>query len=226
MSSRNELWVVVPAYNEEGEIGRTLHSLRAVVQDVVIVDDCSRDGTLQAAQQAGVHVLSHPFNLGQGAALQTGIGYALARGAQYVATFDADGQHDPADLLPMLAQLKRSHAEVALGSRFLGTATGMPWLRLALLKLAIAQANLSLRLSLTDTHNGIRVMTRHFLEGFSFRQNRMAHASEILQYVARHRIPYVECPVSIHYTAYSRRKGQSSINAIRILIDTVLGGRP
>ena len=219
----DQLWVVVPAYNEEAIISQVLKELCATFKNVVVVDDCSTDGTLCAVRQEAVHVLSHPFNMGQGAAIQTGIEYALNFEAKYIATFDADGQHDPSDLLSMWDKLKLTHAEVALGSRFLGTTTGITYTRIALLKLAIIYSNFSTGLKLTDTHNGIRVIKHTFLKNFSFKQNKMAHASEILEFISKHRISYIECPVSIRYTDYSIRKGQSSINAVRIVIETLFG---
>jgi polyprenyl-phospho-N-acetylgalactosaminyl synthase len=216
-----ELWVVVPAYNEEASIADVIAGLFAHVRNVVVIDDSSTDHTWNVARSTGAAVLRHPINLGQGAALQTGIEYAISRGAQYVATFDADGQHDANDLETMFRELKRSESDVALGSRFLGSTSGMPMLRRHLLRASVAYTNLALGLNLTDTHNGLRIMNRKFLQSFQFRQNRMAHASEILKFLARSPYTFIEVPVVIRYTTYSIRKGQSSLNALRIVADLI-----
>jgi glycosyltransferase involved in cell wall biosynthesis len=119
-------WVVVAAYNEERRIGRVLDSLAPIAPNIVVVDDGSTDGTAAEVLKRPVWLLRHALNVGQGAALQTGITFALKQGAAYVATFDADGQHDPADLSTMYAALTSQGADFALGSRFLGRAEGIP----------------------------------------------------------------------------------------------------
>ncbi|HPZ83258.1 MAG TPA: glycosyltransferase family 2 protein, partial [Thermogutta sp.] len=151
-----DVWVVVPAYNESARLGNTLKDLLTVAQTVVVVDDGSKDDTYDVASQYPVWVLRHVVNLGQGAALQTGITFALRQGAQYVATFDADGQHDARDLLSMLEMLQSSGADYALGSRFLGRAEGIPWHRRLMLRAAVLFTRLLSGAVVSDTHNGIR----------------------------------------------------------------------
>ena len=153
---QNNIWIVVAAYNEGSRLASTLKSVvdRA---SIVVVDDGSRDNTFEVACGFPVWVLQHPINCGQGAALQTGIDFALSRGAEAIVTFDADGQHDPADLPKMLEPVLSGQADVALGSRFLGGTQNMPWSRLVLLKQAILFTRLTNGLILTDTHNGFRV---------------------------------------------------------------------
>ncbi|MEO8034819.1 MAG: glycosyltransferase family 2 protein, partial [Acidobacteriota bacterium] len=99
-------FVVVPAYNEAGSIGTVVAELVASYPNVVVVDDGSSDGTLETARQAGATVLRHVINRGQGAALQTGIDFALACGASYVVTFDSDGQHLVSDLSALLGPVR------------------------------------------------------------------------------------------------------------------------
>src|SRR6202042_645172 len=121
-SSGLRLWIVVPAYQEERALGSVLTALAPWMPQVIVVDDGSQDDTSGVARRAGAVVLRHSINIGQGAALQTGIDFALARGATHVCTFDADGQHDPTTIHTMLAALEDSGADIALGSRFLGEA--------------------------------------------------------------------------------------------------------
>ena len=94
MQMRSDTWVVIPAFNEAPVIGGVVAGVRALFPRVLVVDDASDDDTAAIARAAGAYTATHPINLGQGAALQTGFEAALARGARYVVTFDADGQHD------------------------------------------------------------------------------------------------------------------------------------
>ncbi len=220
---KSKVWVVIAAYNEEQVIAETVTNVLTYVSNVVVVDDCSVDSTEQNALKAGAHVLRHPIILGQGGALQTGIEYALKNGSEYIVTFDADGQHSAAEILPMLLALQQSKSDIALGSRFIGKTLNLPWQRRIILKLAIIFTRVTSGIKLTDVHNGFRVMTRHFCKSFEFRQNRMAHASEILNYISSRHIKYIEYPVTITYTEYSMRKGQRSSNALRVLMELFMG---
>jgi glycosyltransferase involved in cell wall biosynthesis len=120
-------WIVVAAYNEARRIGVVLESLCARFRNVVVVNDGSKDATGAEVAKWPAWLVEHCINLGQGAALQTGLDFALAQGAEFVVTFDADGQHDPCDIDRLLEALRSSGANYALGSRFLGKATGIPW---------------------------------------------------------------------------------------------------
>lgn len=112
--------VVLPAYEEAGRIGRVLASIQtqAVADACIVISDASRDGTAREAELAGADVLILPFHLGYGAALQTGIRYAFAKGFDYLVTMDADGQHSPADLPRLLAEIQKGAADLVIGSRF------------------------------------------------------------------------------------------------------------
>ncbi|HVR46041.1 MAG TPA: glycosyltransferase family 2 protein [Candidatus Binatia bacterium] len=214
------VWVVVPAYKETATIVTVVASLRAEgYEQICVVDDGSRDDTGALALAAGAHVLHHLVNLGQGAALQTGITYALVQGAEYVCTFDADGQHAPRSVTDLLEALQQSGADVALGSRFLGKECHVPPLRRLLLRAALAFTHLHARVPVTDTHNGLRLFTRRAAQAIRIEQAGMAHASEILQKLGASRLRFVEVPVEVRYTAYSRKKGQSGFDSIKILLD-------
>ena len=215
--------VVIAAFNEADVIGPVVRDIRQSYPNVVVVDDGSSDGTAACALASGAVILRHPVNLGQGAALQTGITYALARGGEFVVTFDADGQHACADIARMVRALIENDAEVALGSRFLGKAVGISTARRILLRLAVLFTRLTTGLKVTDAHNGLRVFTRAAARKVKITQNRMAHASELLDQVARHKMSYVEVAVTISYTNHSRAKGQTILGAADIVGDLVLG---
>lgn len=217
------LFVVIPAFNEATAIGEVIDAVSPLCERVIVVDDCSSDESGSIALDKGADVLTHRINLGQGAALQTGISYALREGARFIGTFDADGQHEPDDLICMLNEIRRTGADVALGSRFLGTAPGMTSARRLTLMAATVFTRLITGLQVSDTHNGIRLFTRAAAARVQISQNWMAHASELLTGIAEAKLHFVEVPVKIHYTAYSMQKGQKLTGAFVILTDLLSG---
>jgi glycosyltransferase involved in cell wall biosynthesis len=213
------IWIVVAAFNEAAVLSPVVSDLVRRSYRVVVVDDGSDDATGQIALSAGATLVTHPVNLGQGAALQTGINFALQQGADYVVTFDADGQHRPSDIARLIDALIDGDAAYALGSRFLGSSRGMPLGRRLLLQAAVWLTRIMTGVQLTDTHNGLRAMTREGARRISLRQNRMAHASELLEQIAASGLRHVEVPVTIEYTRYSLAKGQRFSDSLAILFD-------
>jgi glycosyltransferase involved in cell wall biosynthesis len=211
--------IVIAAYNEAKVIAGVVREVVAAGHKVILVDDGSQDGTADEARRAGARVVVHPVNLGQGAALQTGIELALAHGADVVVTYDADGQHHASDIPRLVAALKTNQADFALGNRFMGGAVDMTTSRRLLLRAATIFTRVTTGLRITDTHNGLRAMTRRGASHIALRQNRMAHASEILHQIAESGLRFVEVPVTITYSAYSRAKGQKLTDFFAILID-------
>lgn len=216
---------MIGAFREAGVIGSVIRGLRSDDWNVLVVDDGSDDETAERATEAGAVVLRHRVNLGQGAALRTGFKYLLETGAAgYIVTFDADGQHRPEDIAPMLEPLANGGADVVLGSRFLRPEDthSMPPLRRAVLRLAARVARRSTGLALTDTHNGLRAFTRDALSRLELQQDRMAHASEIQTEIARLGLRCMETPVRVSYTQYSMAKGQRLTGAVSILWDLLV----
>jgi glycosyltransferase involved in cell wall biosynthesis len=191
--------------------------------NVVVVDDGSSDETSEKARAAGGFVARHLINRGQGAALKTGIDYALARGADIIVTFDSDGQHQLEDVDAMIAEVLEGRCDVALGSRFLRGDSNVPLIRKLTLKLGVLFTRLFSNVKVTDTHNGLRVLSRRAAELIRIRQDRMAHASEILDEIGRLKLRYCELPMRIVYTDYSLRKGQRSSAAFQIAWDFLIG---
>ena len=219
----DEVWLVVPLYNEARVIGDVVRSARKVFPHVVCVDDGSSDDSAAEAAGAGAVVVRHPVNLGQGAALQTGFEYALSvPSMRWVVTFDADGQHQVDDVVAMLDKARAEDLDVVFGSRFLDRRTQAGALKKLVLRLAVAYTNLTTRTRLTDAHNGLRVISRPVLSRIEITQNRMAHASELVAQIGAMGVRYGESPVHILYTDYSRSKGQSVWNAVNILVELIL----
>jgi len=217
------VWAVIAAYNEASRLDATLRNLRSQQVSVVVVDDGSRDQTRRVALAHDVWVLRHLINCGQGAALQTGMDFAIRQGADIIVTFDADGQHSAEDLPRLIAPIVSGAADVALGSRFLGKTVNLPWTRWLVLKLGVIFTRIFSNIRVTDAHNGYRAFSRRAAEHIRITQNRMAHASEILDRIREHELRFVEVPVTIHYTADTLAKGQSSWNAARIASQLLLG---
>ncbi len=216
-------WVVIPLYNEESVIGGVVTELLEHFDHVVCVDDGSTDSSVAIAKKSGARVVRHPVNLGQGAALQTAMSYAIAHeSCQYLVTFDADGQHRVVDALAMLDVAKAESLAVVFGSRFLDDRTNPGWVKKVVLKTAVWVTNRTTGLRLTDAHNGLRVIRSDAAGMIQLEQDRMAHATEIVLKLGRTGLPWREYPVELLYTDYSKSKGQSVLNSINILVDLLV----
>lgn len=218
-------FVVIPAYNEATVIRNVVAPLCGVFKNVVVINDGSSDETAEVLKGLPIYVISHSLNVGQGAAIQTGITFALKQGAQYIVTFDADGQHRIEDAIAALREVASGCCGAACGSRFLDPQSiqRIPKFRRIVLKLAVIFQNLTSGTRLTDAHNGLRAFNRGAAACINITQDGMAHASQITTQLSEHKIVVREVPVQIDYTEYSLSKGQSSLNAINIVIDLFLG---
>lgn len=222
MARFDDTWIVVPLYNEATVVGQVIADLHTQFPQVACIDDGSTDRSIAAAQEAGAVVIRHATNLGQGAALQTGIDFVLEQTtARYVVTFDSDGQHQVDDAAAMVRRARQKSLAVVFGSRFLDARTRAGYLKRLVLKAAAWATNQTTGLTLTDAHNGLRVIRRDAAALVDLQQNRMAHASEIVLQLGRTGLPWAEHPVHVLYTDYSRGKGQSLLNAVNILVDLV-----
>ena len=219
---RTDVVVVIAAYNEARVIGNVVRSVVEEGWCVVVVDDGSTDETFEQLAHLPVWRLRHILNRGQGAALQTGISHALSLGAEVIVTFDADGQHDSTQIVDLVEPVSSGRCEVAIGSRFLDGRSQMPVGRYLVLKTGVLFTRLISGIRVTDTHNGFRAFSRNAAERLSIGMDRMAHGSDILEQIARHRWRYCEVPVTIRYTDYSLAKGQRSGNALGIAIQVLL----
>lgn len=216
-------WIVIPLYNEATVIESVIASLLPYFPNVVCVDDGSSDDSAAIAERAGALLVRHPVNLGQGAALQTGIEFAMSHDTcEYIVTFDADGQHRIQDALEMLEVARSGDFAVIFGSRFLDDRTNPGWVKKVVLKTAIRVTNLTTGMKLTDAHNGLRVIRRDAAVKVNLKQDRMAHATEIVLELGRTGLPWTEHPVELLYTDYSKGKGQSVLNSVNILVDLVV----
>ena len=223
MDSRSVIagtWIVIPLFNEGPVVEKVVRDVLEVFEHVVCVDDGSTDDSAERAAAGGAVVVRHPINLGAGAAIRTGLDYALlSPQTRFCVTFDADGQHQVADALAMVEQVAETEVDILIGSRFLDGRTKPGLIKKIVLRTAVMFERLSTGVRLTDAHNGLRAMNRRAAELIEINQNRMAHATEVVAEISRHDLRYAEYPVHILYTDYSRSKGQSVWNSVNILSD-------
>ena len=219
----NKIFVVIPAYNEQDKLHTVVSELLALNYSVVIVDDGSKQPLKKSLNISAAYLLTHKINLGQGAALQTGVEFACSKGAEYIVTFDADGQHRAADIDILVNKLFESGSDVALGSRFIeGSAHNMSFVRKWLIQIARFINFIFTGLLLSDAHNGLRAMTAKAAQKIKLSENRMAHATEFLSIIKSKKLKHTEVPVQITYSDYSRAKGQSAWDSFRIFFDILL----
>lgn len=208
---------VVPARNEEDAVGRVVEELRAFDRelDVVVIDDGSEDATAERAATAGAAVVSLPFNLGIGGAVQTGFQYALEHGYDTVIRLDGDGQHDPAQIPNLLAPLARGEADVVIGSRFARGAGEYraPFARRAGIRWFAHLVSLLTRQKLTDTTSGFQAVNAQAIRLFAADYPHDYPEVEAAVMVVRHRLRIMEVPASMR----GRETGRSSITLLRSL---------
>ena len=223
MQENSDTIIVVPVYAEAPVIAGVISELSQYFSNIYCVDDGSPDGSGEIALRSGAQVIWHPMNLGQGAALQTGIDAGLEDASiKYFVTFDGDGQHSPNDALEMVRTLRANEFDVVFGSRFLDERTQLTFAKRAVLKVAVTYTNWLTGLKLTDAHNGLRAFNRNVAQSIKLQHDGMAHATEIVNQISKGGFRYCERPVHIVYTDYSKAKGQSLWNSVNILFDLIL----
>ena len=218
-----QVFIVIPAFNEGARLSKVLDDVSRTGHKIVVVDDGSKDRTIEAARRHGCYVLRHCFNRGQGAALQTGISFALREGADAIVTFDADGQHQTSDLPALLEPVLSGQCDIALGNRFLSNRSNVPPFRKVVLQLGRLFTYLTSGLRVGDCHNGYRAFSRKGAEAIHMKQARMAPASEIYDQIKSAGLAYVEVPVTIRYTAETLAKGQKLSNSLSVLFHYLYG---
>lgn len=218
------IYVIVPVYNEAMIIRQTILDLAGLGIEIVIVDDGSTDDTEARLQGLPVFYLKHMVNLGQGAALNTGVQFAYQKGAEFFVTFDADGQHDVANIQPMINHLQKSDVSIVFGSRFKeGARTNITKKRKHIIKVARFINYCLSGILLSDAHNGFVAFNRDGAAIYcDLLENRMAHASELVINLKRLKLSYDEYPVNVTYSTYSIEKGQRTRDSIKIIKDLLI----
>jgi glycosyltransferase involved in cell wall biosynthesis len=214
-------FIVIPAYNEEKSIGNVLDKLKnAGYSNIVVVDDGSKDKTFEISQKRA-YALVHAFNRGQGAALKTGIEFALSKGAEILVTFDADGQFLAEDIKKIVAPVIQKKADIVLGSRFLGKAVNMPLSKKIVLKLGIFVVFLLYGIKVSDSQCGFRAFSKKAAIKIKLTSDRMEHASDFFSEIMRNKLKYLEVPITVIYNRYSLKKGQDWTRSLDLGINMI-----
>ncbi len=198
---------VVPAYNEEQEVGNVVRNTLPFVDRVLVVDDGSTDNTAQVARDAGAVVVAHAINRGLGASLGTGIKSARKIGGKKIITLDADGQH-LAEEIPLFVRALDGH-EVVLGSRMIEMKGNMPVFRRAAQRVGNMLTYVMFGLMVSDSQSGFRGFSAAAADALEIKTDRMEVSSEIISEIQKSGFKWTEVPITAIYTEYSLSKGQS-----------------
>lgn len=215
---------VIPAYNEERTIGTALYELRPFVDAMIVIDDGSRDATGDIARRSGAIVYRHFLNRGLGAALGTGIVAALRHNADFLITFDADGQHRASDIPSILAPLRDGKADVVIGARTKNK-YAMPVGRRIANTIANVMTFFLFGIWTSDSQSGFRAFTNRAAKTIDLARyhfENMEVSSAILSEVARHGLRLREVPIEPVYTPYSLSKGQGLREGVRTFIRLII----
>jgi len=215
MSFKDQIFIVIPAYNESKVVASVIDELNENgYSNVIVVDDGSSDSTYKALLGRNVTVLRHMLNRGKGAAVKTGIEAAKRMGAQIVITFDADGQHRAEDIFRLIEPIKKREAQVVIGSRLLDP-RGMPFHRRVYNWLANLVTFILFGIWVTDSQSGLRAFSRQAAQSLDLKTSKMEVSSEIIKEIKAHKLDLKEIPISAVYTDYSLSKGQNFIVGLK-----------
>lgn len=217
-----EVFIVIAAYNEEKKIGSVLRELKKSYKNIIVVDDGSKDNTYDVSLKEKVTVLRHVINRGQGAALKTGIDYALRKDADIIVTFDADGQFLASEISKIIRPVEKREADVSLGSRFLGKTINMPILKKIVLKLGVFVVFVLYGIKVTDSQCGFRALSKNAARKIRITSNGMEHAGEIFWEIVRNNLSYKEIPITVIYDEYSLKKGQPWTRSLKLGIKMLI----
>lgn len=214
----DNIYIVIPAKNEYNRIGSVISkTLAAGFHNVVIVNDGSNDNTEQIARQFGVVVINHAVNLGPGAATQTGISYAIKKGAEIIVTIDADEQHLPKDIQGLVDTMQEKEVDVVIGSRFLKKDNQIPTTRIFYNKIANIISYILTGIYVTDSQSGMKAFSRAFAQKAVLNFNGFEFCIEIIRNIRIHKASYTEVPIHVLYTADTMKKGQNFITGVKML---------
>jgi polyprenyl-phospho-N-acetylgalactosaminyl synthase len=219
--------VIIPIYNESKIINTILHNPAFNKYTVVVVDDASKEQLVLNSISSPLYLLTHSKNLGQGAALQTGMDFCKTIPADIVIHFDGDGQHQVSDIENLIEPIVNNKADITIGSRFLANniqseGTTIPFFKIVILKLAKVIQYIFTGIVLSDSQNGLRALSKKTFTTLQLKENRMAHAIEIIQLSVKNKLIIKEVPVNILYSTYSMHKGQKFYNGFLICVRLLL----
>lgn len=211
------VFIVIPAKDEAPRIAKVIRdTIYHGYPNIIVVNDGSSDGTDQVATEAGAEVVSHIINLGAGAATQTGIEYAVERGADVIVTMDADSQHYPSDIDALVNALVNDNVDVVIGSRFLNNDNEIPQHRRVYNKIGNLLTGILFGLFVTDSQSGMKAFTSDFAQRAELKFNGYEFCTEFIRIISEQKASYKEVPIQVLYTAETLAKGQSLQNGFKM----------
>lgn len=208
-------FIVIPAYNEEKNITKVINKTKEFIQNIIVVDDGSKDHTSEQAKSCGVIVLKHKINLGKGAALKTGCDYAIQQGAERIIAMDSDGQHDPKEIPEFLAALE--NRDIVFGYR--KRTQAMPFI----LKFGNGFINSTLQIlyhiKIKDSQSGYRAFTAPAYQKIRWEASDYYLETEMITKASKHRLRYTQIPIETIYA--DRYKGTTVLDGVKIILKIV-----
>lgn len=216
--------VIIPAYNEATVIRDVIKQAKKIFTcvkkeysiDIVLVNDGSKDDTLEKAKKAGAITIDHILNSGAGGATLTGLAYARQCNYDIAATMDADGQHAPEDVLSGIEKLDADGSDLLIGSRLINS-EGMSHIKILGNKGLSFITYLLFGTNVTDSQSGLRIYSRRAIEKIDWKSTGYEFCSEMIWRAKQAHLTIAEYPIRAIYTDYSRGKGQSNWNAVNII---------
>lgn len=213
-----DLFIVVPAHNEEGRIHKVLRETIALgLTNIIVVNDASTDDTMNVVSAYNeVLLINHLINLGPGGATQTGIDYAISKGANYIATIDGDYQHDPKDLIKLYNKIKNSDSDLVIGSRFKGN-NSIPFLRRVYNKAGNLITYLLTGTLISDSQSGLKIIKSSLAKKITLESNGFEFCIELIKNAISKNAKIEEIPIKVRYTKETMQKGQSLSSGFSML---------
>lgn len=212
---------VIPAYNEESRIGSVVSTVKQYVDETVVVDDGSGDGTADRAREAGARVIRHMDNSGPGAATMTGIEAARLLKADVIITIDADEQHDAGDIPALLAPINAAKADIVFANRF-GRRNKIPFIRRVFNGIGNIVTFFATGKWVRDSQCGFKAFGPKALADINLRMSGFEFCTEIVRESVQHRWRVAEVPTKVIYSEYTLAKGQSFANGVRTAFKILL----
>ena len=216
--------VIIPAYNEAAVIYDVIKKSQKIFKksqhsiDIVVINDGSKDETSREASRAGAFVIDHILNSGAGGATATGLAYAAKSKYDAAATMDADGQHDPEDVVRGINELLKNNSDLLIGSRLIDSENMSSTKKLGNWGLS-AITRVLFGVNSTDSQSGLRIFSPLALEKLRWSTNGYEFCSEMLWRAKQNNLTIDEYPIKTIYTDYSKGKGQNNWNGINIVKD-------
>lgn len=221
----NSTLIILPAFNESNVISSVISDIKKEgFENILVVDDCSKDNTFEVANSCNVNVVKHPINRGAGAATATGIEFAKRNGFDNVVLMDSDGQHSPKDISRLLKHLNKF--DVVIGSRLIGDVSSMPIQRRIANKIGSLVTLFFFGKYVTDSQSGFKALNRTAIEKIRITFDRYEFCSEIIGEIYSHNLSVKEIPIKVLYSKHSMEKGhgQSIGNGFKMIVKFLMRG--